>query len=212
VASEEEPHFIPSTAEELTSLTVEVISHLHSLQVTGGDVEHAEEPPDFYEDINAANLSDIKRSSRRIFKKLIFDLTKDLVKEAYGLTRENPSAPWDWPAFSRKRCKPPPRYKERLQEVVLKQVLVLFGFAPKVYKEKLVIRWSRKKRDYVDEILMKESHEEESEWTNYGEDEVTVKNEIALGLLDSLLDETLKIILDIRMAKVNKSQLPTLQT
>jgi centrosomal protein CEP350 len=205
LTSEEEPHFIPSTAEELTSLTVEVTSYLYNLQAAGGDIEHAEVPPEFYENNNTANLSDIKRSSRWIFKKLIFDLTKDLVKEAYGWVRDKPCAPWDWPAFSHRRSKMPPRSKEMLQEVVLKQVLVLFGFAPKTHKEKLVIRWSRKKRDYVDEILMKESHEEESAWTNYDEDEVAVKNEIALGLLDSLLDETVQIILDIRKAKLNKS-------
>jgi hypothetical protein len=92
-----------------------------------------------------------------------------------------------------------------LQDMVLKQVLVLFGFAPKAYKEKFVIRWSRKKRDYVDEILMKESHEEESAWTSYDEDEVTVKNEITLGILDSLLVETVQVILGIRKTKLNKS-------
>jgi hypothetical protein len=212
LTSEDEPHFIPSTAEELTSLAVEVICHLYNLQATGCDIERAEVPPQFYEDSNAANVSDIKRSSRRIFKKLIFDLTKDLVKEAYGLTRENTCAPWDWPAFSCKRRKPPPRPKEILQEVVLKQVLGLFGFAPKVYKEKHVIQWSHKKRDYVDEILMKECHEEESAWTDYAEDEVTVKNEIALGLLDSLLDDTVRIILNIRKSKLNKAQVPTVLT
>jgi hypothetical protein len=52
---------------------------------------------------------------------------------------------------------------------------------------------------------MKESHEEESAWTCYDEDEVTVKNEITLGIVDSLLDETVQIILDIRKRKLSKS-------
>jgi hypothetical protein len=49
---------------------------------------------------------------------------------------------------------------------------------------------------------MKESHEEESAWTSYDEDEVTVKNEITKGMLDYLLDETVQIILDIRKTKL----------
>jgi hypothetical protein len=192
---------ICSTAEELTSLTLMVTGYLYDLLTLSGDIQHIEVPPAFYEANNAANMSDIERSSRRIFKKLIFDLTKDLVKEAYGLTRENSCAQC---AFSCKKKNPPPRSKEVLQEVVLKQVLNIFGFAPKMYKEKHVIQWSHKKRDYVDEILMKECRDEESAWTDYAEDEVTVKNEIALGLLDSLLDETVKTISDIRKTKLKK--------
>lgn len=201
----EEPHFIPFTAEELTFLTVTVTSYLYNLQETVGDVELAELPSELCEDNDTTDVSNIKRSSRRIFKKLVFDSVKDMVKEAYGWTRENPCAPWEWPAFSHKRIKQLPRSKEMLQDTVLKQVLVMFGFAPKAYKEKLVVRWSRKKRDYVDEILMRESHEEESAWTNYEEDEVTVKNEITLVILDSLLDETVQVILDIRKTKLNRS-------
>jgi centrosomal protein CEP350 len=201
LTTEQEPHFIPFTADELSSLTVTVTNYLYELQAMGGNVEHAEAPFGFYDDTG----TDIKSTSRRIFKKLVFDLTKDVIKETYGLVRDKPCAPWDWPAFSHKRNKPLPRSRNMLQEVVLKQVLGLFGFAPKAPKEKLVIRWSRKKRDYVDEILMKESHDEESAWTNYDEDEVTVKNEVTLGILDSLLDETVQIFLDIRKRKLNKS-------
>lgn len=201
LTTDQEPHFIPFTADELSALTVTVTSYLYDLQATGGDVGQAEVPSGFYGD----NGMDIKCTSRRIFKKLVFDLTKDILKETYDLVREKPCALWDWPAFSHKRNKPLPRSREMLQEVVLKQVLGLFGFAPRARKEKLVIRWSRKKRDYVDEILMKESHEEESAWTCYDEDEVTVKNEITLGILDSLLDETVQIILDIRKRKLSKS-------
>jgi hypothetical protein len=198
-----DPLFIPSPAEELALLTLKAISYLYNELTFSGDVEHMKVLPICY-DRNSVNMYVIKRSSRRIFRKLVFDLTRDIIKEAYGWTRENPCAPWDWPAFSHKRSKLLPRSKEMLQDIVLKQVLVLFGCAPKAYKEKLVIQWSRK-RDYVDDILMKESHEEESTWTNYEEDEVTVKNEVALGILDSLLDETVQVMKDIRKTKHKKS-------
>jgi hypothetical protein len=199
-----DPLFIPSTVEELTLLTLKAISYLHNELTFSGDVEHKKVLSICY-DRNSVNMRDIKRSSRRIFKKLVFDLTRDLMKGPYGSTREKPNAPWDWPTCSHKRSKLLPGSKEMLQDIVLKQVLGLFGFTHKSYKEKFVIQWSRKERDYVDEILMKESHEEESAWTDYEEDEVTVKNEIALGILVSLLDETVQVIKDIRKTKHKKS-------
>jgi hypothetical protein len=199
-----DPLFIPSTVKELTLLTRKAISCLYNELTFSGDVEHKKVLSVCY-DRNSVNMCDIKMSSRRIFEKLVFDLTRDLMKGPYGSTREKPNAPWDWPTCSHMRSQLLPRSKEMLQDIVLKQVLGLFGFAHKSYKEKFVIQWSRKERDYVDEILMKESHEEESAWTIYEEDEVTVKNEITLGILDSLLDETVQVFRDIRKIKHKKS-------
>ncbi|XP_069682891.1 centrosome-associated protein 350-like [Periplaneta americana] len=201
--TEEEPRF--TTADELHSLTVEVIGYLYDALTTGVNLEIVEAPLEFYDDPDTVNASDFKKHSRKVFKKLVFDLTRDLVKEAYGWERDKPCAPWDWLAFAHKRRKVfPPKSKEMLQETVVNQVSTLFGFSSKTYKEKLVIRWSRKKRDFVDEILIKESHEEESSWTNYDQDEITVKNEITVGILNSLLDESIQIFTAIRNKKLKK--------
>ncbi|XP_069686674.1 centrosome-associated protein 350-like [Periplaneta americana] len=198
----ENSHFIPSSAKELTSLTLEVTNYLHNVLACSGDLEQVEAPPEFYEDNAFTHLSDIRQCSRRIFKKLVFDLIRDIVKEVYSWESERPCAPWEWSAFSHKRRKSPPKSKEMLQEMVQKQVITFFGYTPKTYKERIEIRWSRKKRDYVDEILMKESRERESTWNNYDEDEVIVKNEITLGILDSLIGETVQIVSNIRKAKL----------
>lgn len=72
----------------------------------------------------------------------------------------------------------------------LNQVSILFGFRKKVAKENLIIRWSRKKRDHVDELLVREAQEEEHEWTNYEFDEITVKNQVTVALLNNLLNNT----------------------
>lgn len=84
-----------------------------------------------------------------------------------------------------------------LHDVVSRQVLVLFGFVPKASKENLTIRWSRKKRDHVDELLVRESQEEERQWTNYEQDEAVVKNNVAMAILDSLLDDTIQVLGDV---------------
>ncbi|PSN52152.1 hypothetical protein C0J52_06458 [Blattella germanica] len=212
--SSEECLIIPSTPEELTSLVKQVTAHLHGILTTGGNIHHTEAPPGFYEDRDSSLVCDIKTTSRRIFKKMIFDLTKDMVKEAYGLDGEISCKPWEWPAFSCKRTKEStlPYSKEMLQKKICNKVLFLFGYTPKTHKDKLLVCWNRKRRDIVDEILMKESHEEESNWINYEEDEVMVKNEIAMEVLDTLLDETVQIFLDIKKSQLDKSYALTLIT
>ena len=136
---------------------------------------------------------------------MVFDLTKDTVRELYGLDRNDSNKSWEWPGISYKRIKPPLHSKEMMQSRVCKKVLDLFEYASKANSEKLVICWNRKRRDFVDNILLRENHEEEAEWTNYEEEEGLVKNEITMGILDSLLDETVQIILDIRKSKTKNS-------
>ena len=50
--------------------------------------------------------------------------------------------------------------------------------------------WAGKKRDRVDEILVRELQEEEVIWTNYNEDEVIVKDQMADTLLEDLISDT----------------------
>jgi hypothetical protein len=41
-------------------------------------------------------------------------------------------------------------------------------------------RWSQKRRDRVDQILVRELHSEESAWTDYAEDEAEVKDQVSV--------------------------------
>ncbi|KAJ9595579.1 hypothetical protein L9F63_013247, partial [Diploptera punctata] len=197
--------FTPSTSEEITCIVMEATNHLYNILITDGNITHSEPPPQFNQDTCSSAATVTEQSSVRIYKKMIFDLTKDIVKEFYGLNGNNPCGPWDWPAISCKKTKQPLCSKEIMQEKVLKKVLDLLGQSRKVNSEKVVICMNRKHRDIVNEILMKETHEEESSWTNYEEEEVLVKNEITLGVLDSLLDETVQILLGIRKSKAENS-------
>ena len=60
----------------------------------------------------------------------------------------------------------------------------------KVGRENLLVSWAGKKRDRVDEILVRELQEEEVIWTNYNEDEVIVKDQMADTLLKDLISDT----------------------
>lgn len=79
------------------------------------------------------------------------------------------------------------RTKEDLLEEVEKEAKIYLGVEERECRENLIIRWSRKRRDHVDEILVKESQEEEWEWTDYSEEENIIKNRIA----DAIIQESL---------------------
>lgn len=82
-------------------------------------------------------------------------------------------------------------HNQRSLELLLKKKLKqLFAFEKSDCKESMIIKWSRKKRDHVDELLVVESQSEEAEWTNYDQDELIVREEVTTGLLDMLIDET----------------------
>lgn len=120
----------------------------------------------------------------------MFDLTKEIVKEAYEWEGTAWRPTWDKPTTTSKRRKLLPRSKDMLQEIVRKQMLVYLGFVQKTGKENMIISWGRKKRDFVDELLTREAHEEEESWTNYDDDEAKLKNDITVTILNNLLDET----------------------
>lgn len=79
--------------------------------------------------------------------------------------------------------------------------------APSDANHKKKVFWSslklgRKKRDFVDTILISELKEEEPDWVNYDQDELTVKLQIADSIFNVLIDDTVNTIknLDQKMS------------
>jgi len=142
----------------------------------------------------------ILKNSARVYRKFLFDLARQLVEEAYSHEKEEVYPPWLQPenAFSKRKARAEaPRSKQQLQQGVTRQVLVLFGFGPKAEKENLMIRWSRKKRDHVDELLVRELQEEERQWTNYEYDEALIKNNVTDSIFEALLSDTTEVLKEI---------------
>ncbi|XP_066057497.1 coiled-coil domain-containing protein 187 [Chamaea fasciata] len=57
------------------------------------------------------------------------------------------------------------------------------------------------KRDRVDLILIQELHKEESQWTSYDDDELTVKMRMTEAIFDSLILDTIKVLNKISLKK-----------
>ena len=69
--------------------------------------------------------------------------------------------------------------------------MVAFGYEKRAAKENLIVRWSpQKRRDRVDQILVRELHSEEKEWTDYAQDETLVKDSVTDSLFELLLADT----------------------
>ncbi|XP_051930367.1 centrosome-associated protein 350 isoform X2 [Hippocampus zosterae] len=134
--------------------------------------------------------------SIRSYKQAVYDLTWEILQEIYA---EDPNANQpEWvkphrvrPAFSH-RVKMPGDIN-KVQEFVTEEVLKLYGLTKNKSKKsdwQKMLKFGRKKRDRVDQILVQELHEEEAQWVCYEEDELSVKMQLADSIFDLLLKDT----------------------
>ncbi|KAK6627421.1 hypothetical protein RUM44_009898 [Polyplax serrata] len=190
---------IPNTEADLVNVTTTAVRILTDEMARGKSLEEIEPTNEFYEKVTTDHM--------RCYKKFLFDLTRHILEDVFSRQKTKTGVlPWTKTRTRLsvyKYCQIE-RTFEALSEHVKNRVSVLFGFTKKVGRESLTMRCFKKKRDHVDEILVAEAQEEESEWTEFDEDQVSVKNEVALAILDGLLLESaqlVKVIANKRMKK-----------
>ena len=84
-----------------------------------------------------------------------------------------------------------PQTEQGLAASVQSELNVLLGFEKRARRENLIVRWSpQKRRDRVDQILVRELHSEEAAWTDFSVDETSVKDALAETLLETLVNDT----------------------
>ncbi|XP_077439763.1 centrosome-associated protein 350 isoform X2 [Vanacampus margaritifer] len=146
------------------------------------------------------STEDQEALSIRSYKQAVYDLTWEILQEIYA---EDPNANQpEWvkphrlrPAFSH-RVKTPGDIN-KVQEFVTEEVLKLYGLAKNKSKKpdcQKMLKFGRKKRDRVDQILVQELHEEEAQWVCYEEDEMSVKMQLADSIFDLLLKDTANLL------------------
>ncbi|XP_077462945.1 centrosome-associated protein 350 isoform X2 [Stigmatopora argus] len=136
----------------------------------------------------------------RSYKKAVYDLTWEILQEIYA---EDPNAnqpEWVKPQRVRSaffhRVKTP-QDLNKVQEFVTEEVLKLYGLSKKKNKKsdwQKMLKFGRKKRDRVDQILVQELHEDEAQWLCYEEDELSVKMQLADSIFDMLLKDTVNTL------------------
>lgn len=125
--------------------------------------------------------------------KFVFDLCKDLSKDHYKQFEVE-----NGPTWMRVSKKPQlnitkPLEENDLHKYMSKKLRQVFGYEKSHRRENSIIKWSRKKRDHVDEILVVECQAEEDQWINYEKDELLVRNQITQDIMNMLLKETADI-------------------
>ncbi|XP_015255063.1 PREDICTED: centrosome-associated protein 350 isoform X1 [Cyprinodon variegatus] len=130
------------------------------------------------------------------YKKAVFDLTWELLKEIFAEDPNTDQPQWVKPRQVKSsfihRVKTAGDIN-KIQEFVTEEVLKLYGLkqdqSQKTDWQKM-LKFGRKKRDRVDHILAQELHEEEAQWVNYDEDELCVKLQLADSIFQTLLKDT----------------------
>lgn len=114
----------------------------------------------------------------------------EITSDVFRCETEAQNPPWLPQKPLSKALRGVPRSAAALQERACREALVLLGFEPRAARENLVVRWSQKKRDRVDAILVRELHSEEAGWTDYAADEALVKDQLAESVLNLLVEDT----------------------
>lgn len=186
------PAVIPSNIEELIAFTEKATAIIFKAKEAGEDIMNLKAPSEICE-LTKENDETMKKD-RRIYNTFLFDLCKETIAEVYQAEYEKPGPSWTKPNVKTKPIVKIPKTIQELNAYVNKEVATLFGFKTKLQRENMVMRWSRKRRDRVDELLAREAQAEEDEWTKFHHDELAVKNGLTVTILDTLLMETVNVV------------------
>ena len=151
---------------------------------------------------------DLESNSRRVYRRLVFDLSGNILKEL--LSEEVPPSLPPWMKAKRRRKRrfhrginPLVREKDYLP-VVEQQVLNLIGLGdarPSLDRVRRKTPLKAGKKDFVDAILIQELREDEPLWIDYDDDELAVKFQVADAIFESLLSETVMVLNAVQMRR-----------
>ncbi|XP_064416522.1 centrosome-associated protein 350 isoform X2 [Latimeria chalumnae] len=199
----EEPYYaVPHTAVEVEGIVHVVAEELWTLKELGNDLQSVGVPADFFG--NDIKGQDVESISKRVYKQAVFDLTKEIFQEIFADDPNMNQPLWMKPyrinSTYYRRVKNPNDLTE-IKTFIANEVLKLFGLSKEQNQKtdwQKMMKFGRKKRDRVDHILVQELHEEEAQWVNYDEDELSVKMQLADGIFEALIKDTIEVLNQIQ--------------
>lgn len=207
VKAHEEPILaVPHTIAEVEGLVRTATEELWIKKQQGHDLQSISLPSDFTD--SSTKGDDLESVSRRVYKQAVFDLTREIFGEIFADDPNLHQPVWMKPyratsAYYR-RVKNP----DNLEEIKLFLTAEVLKLCSLKKEENVKTDWQkmmkfgRKKRDRVDHILVQELHEEEAQWVNYDEDELSVKMQLADGIFEALIRDTLKVLHKIQEKQI----------
>ncbi|XP_066480113.1 centrosome-associated protein 350 isoform X2 [Tiliqua scincoides] len=193
----EEPLAVPHTSGEVEALVHSAAEELWKCKELGHDLQAINLSRDLSD---SPKDDDIESISKHIYKQAVFDLTKEIFGEIFAEDPNLNQPMWMKPCRITstyfRRVKDPSDLEE-IKSFITTEVLKLLNLKKELNNKtdwQKMMKFGRKKRDRVDHILVQELHEEEAQWVNYDEDELYVKMQLADGIFEALIRETIDIL------------------
>uniref|UniRef100_A0A674JGU1 CAP-Gly domain-containing protein n=1 Tax=Terrapene triunguis TaxID=2587831 RepID=A0A674JGU1_9SAUR len=193
----EEPLAVPHTAVEVEGMVHAAAEELWKLKELGHDLQNISLPIDLS---NTTKEQDIETISKKVYKQAVFDLTREIFREIFAEDPNLNQPIWMKPCRITstyfRRVKDPNDLDE-IKSFIAAEVLKLFSLRKESNHKtdwQKMMKFGRKKRDRVDHILVQELHEEEAQWVNYDEDELCVKMQLADGIFEALIRDTINVL------------------
>ncbi|XP_039105426.1 centrosome-associated protein 350 [Hyaena hyaena] len=189
---------VPHTTEEVETLVHNAAEELWKWKELGHDLHSISVPTKL---LGCASKGlDLESTSKRVYKQAVFDLTKEIFEEIFAEDPNLNQPVWMKPCRINssyfRRVKNPNNLDE-IKNFIATEVLKLFSLKKEPNHKtdwQKMMKFGRKKRDRVDHILVQELHEEEAQWVNYDEDELCVKMQLADGIFESLIRDTIDVL------------------
>ena len=192
---------VPTKKEDIFNIIDTFVERIFEAKQNGLDMSKLCFDPGYV--VVPEDYSDSEQESCLKYHSMLFSVTLEKVREIYKWETMEQNPPWmQQLPIEQKRFLIPKSFST-LVERVQREVGSDLKLTKKVGKENLLVRWAGKKRDRVDEILVRELQEEEAVWVDYTEDEVEVKEQMADIILDELITDTAQVFAVIQR-RVNK--------
>ncbi|XP_045154253.1 centrosome-associated protein 350 isoform X2 [Echinops telfairi] len=189
---------VPHTTAEVEILVNDAAEELWKWKELGHDLRGVSIPARLLGCVSKGQ--DIESTSKRVYKQAVFDLTKEIFEEIFAEDPNLNQPVWMKPCRINshyfRRVKNPNDLDE-IKNFIATEVLKLFSLKKESNHKtdwQKMMKFGRKKRDRVDHILVQELHEEEAQWVNYDEDELCVKMQLADGIFETLIRDTIDVL------------------
>uniref|UniRef100_A0A803VE10 Centrosomal protein 350 n=1 Tax=Ficedula albicollis TaxID=59894 RepID=A0A803VE10_FICAL len=193
----EEPLAVPHTAVEVEGMVHAAAEELWKLKELGHDLQSCSLKTDVSGTLQEQDTDTI---NKQVYRKVVFDLTREIFGEIFAEDPNLNQPIWMKPcriASAYFRRVKDPNDLDEIKNFIAAEVLKLFSLRKEPNHKtdwQKMMKFGRKKRDRVDHILVQELHEEEAQWVNYDEDELCVKMQLADGIFEALIRDTVDVL------------------
>lgn len=197
---------VPHRPSEVSPVVASSLSFFFDCKRRGLPIDSVSPPSEIIGEDEADD--DLEANSKRVYRRLVFDLSGSLLKEL--LSEEAPSNRPSWMKSKPRRKRrfhrglQPLVHEEDFLPVVEQQVLNLIGLGdarPSLERVRRKTPLKAGKKDFVDAILIQELREDEPLWIDYDEDELAVKFQVADAIFESLLSETVMVVNAVQLRR-----------